>query len=1521
MTDNNTSKTFTLTYERKDRLRQWHRVLSKQIGQQYGICATVFNDVVTDVNVLHALPTIFGVTLQDKGGKKDTKVTTYIRNGAEFTPTGIKDEELIASNRKQYYKFHRMVFNFVLNHLDINSQAVVMSDVDYHNIEQEGNIYKLWKVIEKTHTVIRIGNDKSSMLVKRKFYNLLQRDNESLHMFNMRFKDMLLELIDCGITIPSEEAVQQYILAITDKRLQLTRNNYLNNANNVDIPDNIMDIMNVFSTELDNYTYTSHRQHVPQHHKPRTLLATTGNNNGDKLCFSFCKTGKCKHGTRCKYTHDKTICRKFYTSGKCPRGDKCQFKHVSSSTFAKGKNSPDGNSATTLLTSTGSGNNASNCNANDNTSGNSIPAQATASVDPLRCSFVVFLASISDRHHVILDSGSDESIVNRLDVLSNVSQLAVPITVTDFGGNSTVTITHRGYLGSIPSYYSADAIANVVSINSLENLPGITLTYDSAHRTFNVYDSAGTSTPLYSFVKKDRFYVCPFDDIIRGSYGNHNIAENPHAYLALSKEERKRVELVQQIHKQLGHPSNPVLKDIVRHHVITNLPITVRDIDNCETICNECIIGKMINKPAITSTTTPAYNVGEVLHGDIFTIDNQQYLLLVDEKSGLIMTNKLVNSGKPQVLSAISSDIAQLRSYRHDPKHIYLDNQSSFISAEESLNHQGIVIHFCPVEGHIRRAERAIRSVKERVHAILAGLPYQLPACLLSELILYVAQSLNMVVNSNNNYISPREMVTGTKLDFQHDLRVSFGDFVVVRTPYPQQNPELPPGQYAIITGRKLNSHGMVYVYLLQQRTVLSTATYKHASLTRDLISHINTQYSPYVNVQTLHVMGVNDNTNQNDNDDNNNIGDNTDVNEYDNVDHDTYDNNEDTDTNESATDRDDNESIADDNAMYNVEAIITHRGNPQRPRTLRFLVKWEGYNQDENTWETYYNLRHNLILHAYLRQHHLSNLVPPEYRNNATMFTAFTKSAKQFVDPTARIKAIKAELQQLVDLEAFHPVHADDVTEEKNCIIIPAHMLTKDKFNADGSFDKTKSRLVADGKYIDRGLFPDRGSPTASINSIMAIIADACINKRKLYTHDVKSFFIKSDIDKSKGNRTIIIMPKHSAEVLMGMCPEYSKYVRDDGTIYCELDKQLYGTLEAAKAAYEDLRKLLISNGFSQCVRDPCLFKKSVNGDLLKVSVFVDDLLVSCDDANSNEYLKQLLVSRYREIVSHEAENGILNYLRMRIDMSKPSWRITQPDNVNKMLEKFEINDDNSRGVMYPYIPNYDPNVDGERIDPKKFLSLLSSLRYIAQRTRPDILMALGLAGPHSHDPRQHHYNFLQHVAKHVNNTKDDGITFNPCDNPSLVCFADSSFAIHRDGKSHTGIVIQYGGNTILTVCKKHTAISRCSAEAEIHALNHASTELMYMKDIMQFILDKSIDAVMFQDNKSVIGLITRSYTPRSRHLNVKYEYVKELIDTNCMKVVYCNTKDMLADLLTKPLFGMLYKSLCDKIMGNIYV
>jgi hypothetical protein len=75
------------------------------------------------------------------------------------------------------------------------------------------------------------------------------------------------------------------------------------------------------------------------------------------------------------------------------------------------------------------------------------------------------------------------------------------------------------------------------------------------------------------------------------------------------------------------------------------------------------------------------------------------------------------------------------------------------------------------------------------------------------------------------------------------------------------------------------------------------------------------------------------------------------------------------------------------------------------------------------------------------------------------------------------------------------------------------------------------------------------------------------------------------------------------------------------------QLDKALYGTLEAAKLWYDNLTSKFLQAGFVKNPYDECVWNKTMlNGQQVTVTFHVDDLVVTCEDAKANTTTKTSL-------------------------------------------------------------------------------------------------------------------------------------------------------------------------------------------------------------------------------------------------------------------------------------------------------
>jgi len=146
--------------------------------------------------------------------------------------------------------------------------------------------------------------------------------------------------------------------------------------------------------------------------------------------------------------------------------------------------------------------------------------------------------------------------------------------------------------------------------------------------------------------------------------------------------------------------------------------------------------------------------------------------------------------------------------------------------------------------------------------------------------------------------------------------------------------------------------------------------------------------------------------------------------------------------------------------------------------------------------------------------------------------------------------------------------------------------------------------------------------------------------------------------------------------------------------------------------------------------------------------------------------------------------------------------------------------------------------------------------------------------------------------------------LTIEPDNN--LKCWANSSYAVHQDMKSHTGIFVTIGkGASYLTSCKPQLN-TKSSTEAELVAVYDKMGQILWTK---HFLAAQGVHismATIYQDNKSTILLAENGWTSssnRTRPLNVRDFFITDKLKNGEVKVSFCFTTNMLADFFTKQL------------------
>ncbi|KAJ8874730.1 hypothetical protein PR048_025596 [Dryococelus australis] len=140
-----------------------------------------------------------------------------------------------------------------------------------------------------------------------------------------------------------------------------------------------------------------------------------------------------------------------------------------------------------------------------------------------------------------------------------------------------------------------------------------------------------------------------------------------------------------------------------------------------------------------------------------------------------------------------------------------------------------------------------------------------------------------------------------------------------------------------------------------------------------------------------------------------------------------------------------------------------------------------------------------------------------------------------------------------------------------------------------------------------------------------------------------------------------------------------------------------------------------------------------------------------------------------------------------------------------------------------------------------------------------------------------------------------------------------------HMTGKVQQVLFITVFGNNVIWKSKKKPCVSLSSTGSEYIALVSAAAECMLVGKLLVEIIGVSdVQFVLFEDNQSCIKMASTFETKRSKHLSVKHHIVKDLAQHKVLKLVYVDTHNQVADVLTK---ALPYSKFQFCVTGLVYV
>jgi hypothetical protein len=221
------------------------------------------------------------------------------------------------------------------------------------------------------------------------------------------------------------------------------------------------------------------------------------------------------------------------------------------------------------------------------------------------------------------------------------------------------------------------------------------------------------------------------------------------------------------------------------------------------------------------------------------------------------------------------------------------------------------------------------------------------------------------------------------------------------------------------------------------------------------------------------------------------------------------------------------------------------------------------------------------------------------------------------------------------------------------------------------------------------------------------------------------------------------------------------------------------------------------------------------------------------------------------------------------------------------------------------------------KEVDATQYQRLVGSLRYLIH-TRPNLSYSVGYVSRFLQRPTTEHEQAVKRIIRYVAGTFDHCLYYPRCPGEAhLVGYSDSDHAGDIDtSKSTSGILFFLSKCLISWQSVKQQVVAMSSCEAEYIVASTASTQALWLARLLGDLLGRDTGAVELRvDSQSALAFAKNPvFHERSKHIRVRYHFIRDYLAEGSIKTRYINTKDQLADLLTKPLGRIKFLELCSR-------
>ena len=503
---------------------------------------------------------------------------------------------------------------------------------------------------------------------------------------------------------------------------------------------------------------------------------------------------------------------------------------------------------------------------------------------------------------------------------------------------------------------------------------------------------------------------------------------------------------------------------------------------------------------------------------------------------------------------------------------------------------------------------------------------------------------------------------------------------------------------------------------------------------------------------------------------------------------------------------------------------------------------------------------------------------------------------------------SIFSEIKSLIVNYSF------DLVLRENNRVIGCRLVLRNKYNADGTLERRKARLVAQGFSQRPGIdYHDTFAPVARLNSLRTLLALSAETGMKLAQLDVTTAYLNGHIDTTIYMEKPVLLEEMLTRIIheegqtpLGRRAQEMLSKLQSGDHVCLLKKAVYGLKQSGRQWYSKLNEVLGSYGFQPTNADPCVYSDEDKKTF--VLIYVDDFIIAYSLPQRLASLKKALSNEFKLKDLGEAKFCLGIEIAQQSKGKYTEIQLSQTGYVRELLERFGMQ--NCKPVNTPLSTGSkaddpeDASIDAESFP---YRELVGGLMYLAIGTRPDIAHAVSYLSQFNSDPQQSHWIAAKRVLRYLKGTMSFSLTYNRTGIP-LRGYVDADWGgCPIDRRSYTGFTFVLAGGSISWESRKQRTVALSSTEAEYMALSEAVKESLFLNRFLNEIGFSELSQVdLYCDNQGAAKLARNPvFHNKSKHIDIRYHFVQQSIKEYPIDLKYLRTEEMISDALTKGLPG----------------